>query len=60
MERRLAEREWLTDIGPTIAELALFAYTHVADEGKFDLARWPGVSAWIERVRALPGIVPLK
>src|SRR5215469_13090924 len=53
MERRLATHEWLTDSGPTIAELALFAYTHLADEGNFDLKRWPGVWAWIERVRVL-------
>ncbi len=60
MERRLSEHDWLTDAGPTIADIALFAYTHVADEGGFDLARWPGISAWIARMRALPGIVPIK
>ena len=60
MERRLANHLWLTDAGPTIADLALFGYTHVADEGEFDLARWPGVVAWINRLAALPGIVPLK
>jgi glutathione S-transferase len=60
MERRLASHDWLTDVGPTIADLALFAYTHVADEGEFDLSRWPAVSAWLARMRALPGIVPLK
>ena len=60
MERRLAAHAWLTDAGPTIADLALFAYTHVADEGGFDLARWPGVSGWVDRMRALPGLVPLR
>ena len=60
MERRLREHDWLTDAGPTIADLSLFAYTHVADEGGFELAHWPAVSAWVERVRALPGIVPLR
>ena len=60
MEGRLSGREWLTNAGPTIADLALFAYTHVADEGGFDLPRWPAVSAWLGRVRALPGIVPLR
>ncbi len=59
-KRRLTGHEWLTDAGPTIADLALFAYTQVADEGGFDLRRWPGVSAWLDRVRALPAIVPLK
>ncbi len=59
MELRLARNDWLTDAGPTIADLALFAYTHVADEGGFDLARWPGVAAWVERVAEIPGIVKL-
>ena len=59
MEHRLATHDWLTDAGPTIADLALFAYTHVADEGGFVLARWPGVAAWVARVTALPGIVTL-
>ena len=60
MQRRLAGNAWLTDAGPTIADLALFAYTQVAGEGEFDLNRWPGVHAWLDRVRALSGIVPLE
>ena len=60
MEHRLASHPWLTDVGPTIADLALFAYSHVADEGEFDLARWPGVSQWVMRVRGLPDLVPLR
>lgn len=60
MEQRLSGHAWLTDAGPTVADLALFAYTHMADEGGFDLAHWPGVQAWVGRVRALPGIVPLR
>jgi glutathione S-transferase len=60
MEQHLHGHDWLTDVGPTVADLALFAYTHMADEGGFDLARWPGVQAWVSRVRALPGIVPLR
>lgn len=59
MEQRLAAHDWLTDAGPTIADLALFAYTHVADEGDFDLDSVPGVAAWIARVAALPGITGL-
>lgn len=60
MERRLAGHDWLTDAGPTVADLALFAYTLVADEGGFDLARWPGVRAWVARLAALPGMTPLR
>ena len=59
MERRLAGHEWLTDAGPTVADIALVAYTQVADEGGFELARWPGVAAWVGRVLAIPGIVAL-
>jgi glutathione S-transferase len=59
MERRLSAHDWLTDAGPTIADLALFAYTHVADEGGFVLADYPGVGAWIARLAALPGIATL-
>jgi glutathione S-transferase len=60
MEKRLAGHEWLTDAGPTIADIALCAYTQVADEGGFDMARWPGVAAWVKRVLAVPGIVPIQ
>ncbi|MBV9538593.1 MAG: glutathione S-transferase family protein [Acidisphaera sp.] len=60
MERRLAAHPFLTDAGPTIADLALFAYTQVAGEGGFDLARWPGVQAWVARVAAQPGVVRLQ
>jgi glutathione S-transferase len=59
MERRLAGHNWLVGETATIADLALFAYTHRADEGEFELARWPGVSAWLSRMIAVPGITSL-
>ncbi|HUC17597.1 MAG TPA: glutathione S-transferase family protein [Acetobacteraceae bacterium] len=59
MERRLKDNAWLVGEAPTIADLALFAYTHRADEGGFELAQWPSVHAWIARVAALPGISTL-
>ena len=59
MEHRLAAHAWLAGDGPTVADLALFAYTHRADEGGFDLARWPGVAAWVARAAALPGVTVL-
>jgi glutathione S-transferase len=43
----------------TLADIALYAYTHVADEGGFDLARYPAVGRWLARVAAQPGHVPL-
>jgi glutathione S-transferase len=60
MERHLAEdREWLIGDGMTLADIALFAYTHVADEGGFDLSRYPMIRAWIDRVAATPGHVSI-
>jgi glutathione S-transferase len=59
MERRLSGHDWLTDAGPTVADLALFAYTHVADEGGFVLADYPGVAAWVARAAKLPGVETL-
>ena len=60
MEARLARHDWLTDHGPTIADIALVAYTQAADEGGFDLARWPGVARWIGRCLELPGVMALR
>ena len=43
----------------TLADIALYAYTHTADEGGFDLSRYPAVEAWLARIAAQPGHVPL-
>jgi glutathione S-transferase len=59
MERHLTGREFLVGNSATIADLALYAYTHVADEGGFEIARFEAIGAWLERVRALPGYVPI-
>lgn len=45
---------------PTVADISLFAYTHRADEGGFDLAEYPKLSPWIERIRALPGFIAME
>lgn len=55
LERHLRGREFLVGEHPTVADLALYAYTHVAPEGGFGLERYPAVSAWLERVKARPG-----
>jgi glutathione S-transferase len=60
MERRLAEHPFLVADRYTIADIALYAYTHVAHEGGFDLSRHPGIRAWLARVRGRPGHVPLR
>jgi glutathione S-transferase len=59
MERHLAERDWLVGDAMTLADIALYAYTHVAEEGAFDLSGYPGITAWLERVAAEPGHVPM-
>jgi len=59
MDAHLADREFLVGDAYGIADIALFAYTHVADEGGFDLDRTPAVAAWVERVRAQPGHIPI-
>ena len=43
----------------TIADIALYAYTHVAEEGGFTLADYPAVAAWLERVAGQPGHIPI-
>ena len=43
----------------TVADLALYAYTHVADEGGFDLGPFPRIRAWLDRVADRPGFTPI-
>jgi glutathione S-transferase len=59
MERHLATRGWFVGDSMTLADIALYAYTHVADEGGFDLSPYPAVRAWVERVAAEPGHVAI-
>lgn len=55
MERQLQHQPFLAGDAYTIADIALFAYTHVADEGGYELAKYPGVRDWLARVAAQPG-----
>jgi glutathione S-transferase len=59
MERHLDGRDALVGGGLTLADLALYAYTHVAHEGGFELDRYPAIRAWVERVASEPGHVPM-
>jgi glutathione S-transferase len=59
MERHLAERAYFAGGRYSIADIALYAYTHVAPEGGFDLSRFPAVQAWLGRVRSQPRHVPI-
>ncbi len=60
METRLSKSDWITDAGPTVADIALYAYTHTAEPlGGFDLAPFPGTRGWLNRIAGLPGYVGL-
>jgi len=59
MERRLTDRTFFVGERYTIADIALYAYTHVADEGGFDLTPYPTINAWLARVRAQPRHIPI-
>jgi glutathione S-transferase len=59
MEGHLGGRAFVVGDRFTLADVVLYAYTHVAGEGGFDLSGYPSVRAWIDRVAALPGHVPI-
>ena len=59
MERHLDERVWIVGDAMTLADISLYAYTHVAGEGGFELDRYPAIGAWVDRVAAEPGHVPI-
>jgi glutathione S-transferase len=59
MDEHLATRDWFVGERPTLADICLFPYTHVAEDGLFVLANYPAVQAWIARVKSLPGFIPL-
>jgi glutathione S-transferase len=60
MERHLDGREWLVGDAMTLADIALYAYTHCAGEGGFDLEPYPAVRSWLARVAAEPGHIPMQ
>jgi glutathione S-transferase len=59
LEAGLHEREWLVGDRMTIADVALYAYTHCADEGGFSLDGRPAIRAWLARVAAQPGHIEI-
>ena len=59
MESELPVHGWLAGAAPTIADVACYTYIAHAPEGGIDLAPYPQVGAWIVRVQALPGFVPM-
>ena len=59
MDDHLEGREWFVGDSLTLADICLFAYTHVADEGGFDLELYANVVAWLERIMLLPQHEPM-
>jgi glutathione S-transferase len=59
MEQHLAARRFFVADRYTIADIALYAYTHLTHECDFDLARFPAVRRWLDRIAAEPGHVPM-
>ena len=60
MERELSDNDFIANDSYSIADIALYAYTHVADEGGFDLGNYPQVNAWLQRVQQQDGFVPMR
>ena len=60
MDEHLTARDWFVGASVTLADVALYAYTHVAEEGGgYRLADYPKVAAWLDRIAALPGYVAI-
>jgi glutathione S-transferase len=59
MEQALAKSDWFAGDTYSVADIALYAYTHVAEDGGFDLSAYPAIGAWLERVAAEPRHVTL-
>ena len=59
METHLADHDWFAGGRYTVADIALYAYTHVADQGGFDLQPYPAIRRWITRVQQQPNYIPM-
>lgn len=60
MDDQLARRDWLVGDHATLADIVLYAYTHVCEGGGFRLRDYPAICAWIDRIEALPGFVAME
>lgn len=59
MEMNFSYANWAVGNDPTVADVSLYSYTSVAEEGGIDLAPYPAVRKWLGRVAALPGFIPM-
>jgi len=59
LEHRLERADWLAGGAFSVADISLYAYTHMAGEGGYDLGGFPAIGRWLARVSALPGHIPI-
>jgi glutathione S-transferase len=59
MNAHLETRDWFVGDAATLADIALYPYTHVAEEGGFGLADYPAIERWLAKVADLPGFVAM-
>ena len=60
METQLRDSPYLVADEPSLADIALYAYTHVAADGGFELTGYPAITAWLRRIESLPGYQPMQ
>jgi len=59
MNEHLGHRHWMVGRSPSLADIALYAYTHVCEAGGFRLEDYPAICRWLDRMTGLPGYVPM-
>lgn len=59
MDAHLAKRTFLVDDAFTIADIALYGYTHVADQAGFQLGGYPNLARWLQAIANQPGYIPM-
>lgn len=59
LEHRLKDADWLAGNAFSVADISLYAYTHMAEDGGYDLAAFPAIRGWLARVAALSGHIPI-
>jgi glutathione S-transferase len=59
MEEHLTKHQWFAGERYSIADIALYGYTHSADEGGFDLSQYPAIGRWMARIKEQPGYISL-